>query len=109
MFRYIRRRVFETPTETVDNYPGVAVSLEEAHWYSHSHRTGRTVSEAPTRNSYQATDEEDGRFKDADADETRAMLERGAAYEYTIAGLRREIGAGDRNASSYDRTYCLPF
>ncbi|KAL2758185.1 hypothetical protein ACRALDRAFT_1061403 [Sodiomyces alcalophilus JCM 7366] len=97
MFRYIRRRVFETPTETVDNYIGVAVPLEEAHWYSHSHRTGKAALQERSDD-----EEEDGRFKDADADEAHGMLEGNAVSEYTIAGLRREIGAGRRDSTDYE-------
>ncbi|ROT41223.1 major facilitator superfamily transporter [Sodiomyces alkalinus F11] len=104
MLRFIHRRLFETPTESVDNYLGVAVPLEEAHWYSHSRRTGKTEFEErdlERPGDDDAADEEDNRLKDSGADETRGMLEMSAA-EYTIAGLRKEVWSGRGDFTDYE-------
>lgn len=75
--------------ESVENYLGVLVPLEEAHHYSHSARTGRTEFEAADPD---AGDDDDVGAKDDD-NETQGMLHMRAA-EYTIEGLRKETRQG---------------
>jgi hypothetical protein len=72
--------------ESVDDYEGVLIPLEEAHLHSYSSRTGRAEFEAPAS----ADDDEAG--KD-DENETQGMLPMQAA-EYTIEGLRKETRSG---------------
>lgn len=88
--------------ESVDDYEGVLIPLEEAHLHSYSARTGRTEFEAPA-----AGDDEEEAGKDDD-NETRGMLEMRAA-EYTIEGLRRETRQGRQEGkwSDYESEYCL--
>jgi hypothetical protein len=70
----------------VEDYPGVLVSLEEAHLYSHSARTGRTEFEEHPDDRGQ----HDGDVgKQDDETEGTGMLEMNAT-EYSIAGLRNE-------------------
>ncbi|PWI75166.1 hypothetical protein PCL_05824 [Purpureocillium lilacinum] len=73
--------------ETVHDYVGVLIPLEEAHHHSHSARTGRTEFES----RHDATDDV-GHGKDED-NEAHGMLEMDAA-EYTIEGLRQETRQG---------------
>ncbi|KAK8872926.1 sugar transporter [Apiospora arundinis] len=87
--------------ESVHNYAGVLVPLEEAHLHSHSARSGRTEFEERRH------DEDDGgtdplmREDDNEADKDResgegtGMLQMSAA-EYTIEGLRWELRQGER-------------
>jgi hypothetical protein len=75
--------------ESVDDYLGVLVSLQEAHHYSHSSRTGKTEFET-LEPGVDAADEDDP--KDGD-NETQGMLHMKAA-EYTIEGLRKEMRQG---------------
>ncbi|OTB09106.1 hypothetical protein M426DRAFT_316399 [Hypoxylon sp. CI-4A] len=83
--------------ESVHNYVGVLVPLEEAHLHSHSARAGRTeFEEARTSSSSDDVDDgpDSGLPKDDDSEST-GMLQMSAA-EYTIAGLRREVRKGER-------------
>ncbi|PNY27443.1 MFS-type transporter [Tolypocladium capitatum] len=75
--------------ESVNDYAGVLVPLEEAHLHSHSARTGRTEFES----RHDDTDD-DARSKDEDS-ERQGMLMMDAA-EYTIEGLRKETREGRR-------------
>lgn len=75
--------------ESVHDYAGVLVPLEEAHLHSHSARTGRSEFES------RLDDADDGvRGKDEDS-ERQGMLVMDAA-EYTIEGLRKETREGRR-------------
>ncbi|GFP56199.1 MFS siderochrome iron transporter 1 [Trichoderma asperellum] len=77
-------------TESVDNYDGVLVPLEQAHLHSHSARVGRVEFEAQDES---ADDEDDvGSAKD---DRGEGMLLMNAA-EYTIEGLRAQMRQGKR-------------
>jgi hypothetical protein len=85
--------------ESVDDYSGVVVSLEDAHLHSHSYRSGRTeFEEAP---SGEISDDEDG--TKAQDHEGTGMLEMNAA-EYSIEGLRKEVrrGGKGRKFSDYE-------
>ncbi len=87
-------------TETVDNFAGVLIPLDQAHLHSHSARSGRTEFEEPPddgtggtgggADGYEDDDEEVG--KDAENEGT-GMLEM-RACEYSIEGLRREVRRG---------------
>jgi hypothetical protein len=78
-------------TESVDNYSGVLVPLEEAHLHSYSARCGRTeYEEVPD----EAEDDDDDAAKDTD-DEVTGMLEM-SACEYSIEGLRKEVRRGEK-------------
>ncbi|KAI1446207.1 MFS general substrate transporter [Annulohypoxylon stygium] len=84
--------------ESVHDYIGVLVPLEEAHLHSHSARSGRSeFEEVRTSSDDPATDDdeaESGLPKDGDSEQT-GMLQMSAA-EYTIEGLRREVRRGER-------------
>ncbi|KAI0885635.1 MFS general substrate transporter [Annulohypoxylon maeteangense] len=79
--------------ESVHDYIGVLVPLEEAHLHSHSARSGRSEFEE-VRTSSDDDEPESGLPKDGDSEQT-GMLQMSAA-EYTIEGLRREVRRGDR-------------
>ncbi|KAI1502807.1 sugar transporter [Biscogniauxia marginata] len=96
-----------TRKESVHDYVGVLVSLEEAHLHSHSARTGRTEFEerrSSGEDGYADAgggDDEDDDDDDDDAakgrgrdHESTGMLQMSAA-EYTIEGLRREVRKGE--------------
>ena len=85
-------------TESVDNYTGVLIPLDQAHLHSHSARCGRTEYEGLPEDD---GEEEDEYLKDraGDDDEERGMLEMTAA-EYSIEGLRREVRKGETGTRS---------
>jgi len=83
-----------TRAESVDDYAGVLIPLEEAHLHSHSARLGRTEFEEPPDESPAADDGDDEVGKDAENEGT-GMLEMRAA-EYSIEGLRREVRRGSK-------------
>lgn len=74
--------------ESVDNYSGVLVPLDQAHLHSHSARCGRTEFE-----ELPAHGDDDDDPKDRGGDEGTGMLEMSAA-EYSIEGLRKEVRRG---------------
>ncbi|KAI5858186.1 MFS general substrate transporter [Durotheca rogersii] len=78
--------------ESVYDYIGVLIPLEEAHLHSHSARSGRCEFEE-ARTSPDGADADDPAPKDGDED--AGMLQMSAA-EYTIEGLRREVRRGER-------------
>ena len=85
--------------ESVHDYIGVLVPLEEAHLHSHSARSGRSeFEEVRTSSDDGVVDDEaeaeTGLPKDGDSENT-GMLQMSAA-EYTIEGLRREVRRGER-------------
>ncbi|RYP85616.1 hypothetical protein DL769_000957 [Monosporascus sp. CRB-8-3] len=85
--------------ESVHNYAGVLVPLEEAHLHSHSARTGKAEFEEIPDSADDAEEGygvEPGAAKDQDNENT-GMLQMSAA-EYTIEGLRREMGKGGGRA-----------
>lgn len=88
-------------TESVDNYDGVLVPLEQAHLHSHSARVGRVEFEAQDES---ADDEDDvGSAKD---DQGEGMLLMNAA-EYTIEGLRAHMRQGKRGEwTDYESECC---
>ncbi|KAI0019370.1 sugar transporter [Xylariomycetidae sp. FL0641] len=90
MLRFVASRL--TRQESVHDYAGVLVPLEEAHLHSHSARTGRTEYEEVRGDDIDEPDEEAA--KDADDHEATGMLQMSAA-EYTIEGLRREVRKGE--------------
>jgi len=92
-------------TESLHDYAGALVPLEEAHLHSHSARCGRTEFEDVPDDA--ASDPGDA-FKDRD-DEGTGILEMSAA-EYTIEGLRKAVRRGERGkqSSEYESTGLLP-
>lgn len=115
-------RLLGQRVESVHDYAGVLIPLEEAHLYSHSARSGRCeFEEAPASEDssdvvYDADEEEatakTRRGGDGDDDndhEGTGMLQMSAA-EYTIEGLRREVRKGERGkpSSEYEREFALP-
>ncbi|KKY34323.1 putative membrane transporter [Diaporthe ampelina] len=79
-------------TESVDNFSGVLVPLDQAHLHSHSARCGRTeFEELPAHGDDDDDDDDDA--KDRGGDEGSGMLEMSAA-EYSIEGLRKEVRRG---------------
>ncbi|KAL7814622.1 major facilitator superfamily domain-containing protein [Trichoderma aethiopicum] len=78
-------------TESVDDYAGVLVSLEDAHLHSHSARVGRVEFEAQDDSPEDDDDDADS----AKDDQGEGMLLMKAA-EYTIEGLRAEMRQGKR-------------
>ncbi|KAL6701110.1 MFS general substrate transporter [Trichoderma pleuroticola] len=79
-------------TESVNNYDGVLVSLEEAHLHSHSARVGRVEFENQDESAGDDDDDDVNSVKD---DQGEGMLLMNAA-EYTIEGLRAEMRQGKR-------------
>ncbi|KAI1107111.1 MFS general substrate transporter [Jackrogersella minutella] len=83
--------------ESVHDYVGVLVPLEEAHLHSHSARSGKSeYEEVRTSSDDPVVDDESEPAlpKDGDSEHT-GMLQMSAA-EYTIEGLRREVRRGER-------------
>lgn len=84
--------------ESVHDYVGVLIPLEEAHLHSHSARSGRCEFEEASAGSDDPDVDDDepesGPPKDGDNEDT-GMLQMSAA-EYTIDGLRREVRRGQR-------------
>ena len=78
--------------ESVHDYAGVLISLDEAHLHSYSARSGRTEYEEPPDEDGDG-DETEG-LKDAE-NEASGMLEM-RACEYSIEGLRREVRRGGK-------------
>ncbi|KAK1465295.1 major facilitator superfamily transporter [Colletotrichum cuscutae] len=89
MLRSIIRRLTSDQPESVNDYIGVVVPLEEAHLHSHSARTGKCeFEERPSED-----EDDDGEDDGKDQSESAGMLEMSAA-EYTIEGLRKEVRRG---------------
>ncbi|KAH0498222.1 hypothetical protein TgHK011_005488 [Trichoderma gracile] len=80
-------------TESVDDYAGVLVSLEDAHLHSHSARVGRVEFEA--QDDIPEEGDDDDEVDSAKDDQGEGMLLMNAA-EYTIEGLRAEMRQGKR-------------
>lgn len=74
--------------ESVDDYVGVLVPLEQAHLYSQSAKSGKKAK-SQSQDDDQLDDEE---TKDGDY-EMQGMLQKNVG-EYTIEGLRREMREG---------------
>ncbi|KAI1751295.1 sugar transporter [Xylaria castorea] len=103
MKRFLRSRFARE--ESVHDYIGVLVPLEEAHFHSHSARCGKTEFEEDRRGSDDGNtnadldgdeDEETAlgtSYKNSD-NEGEGMLQMDAA-EYTIEGLRRDVRKGE--------------
>ncbi|KAI0802744.1 sugar transporter [Xylaria sp. FL0064] len=99
MRRFLRSRF--APRESVHDYIGVLVPLEEAHLHSYSARCGKAEFEEDRRGSGDAyagahLDEETAfraAYKNSD-NEGDGMLQMDAA-EYTIEGLRRDARKGE--------------
>lgn len=77
--------------ESVHDYAGVLVPLDEAHLHSHSARHGRAEFER----RHDADDTAPDRCSKDEAREEQGMLMMDAA-EYTIEGLRMEMTQGRR-------------
>lgn len=95
-----------TRVESIHDYVGVLVPLDEAHLHGHSARCGRTEFEdAPDDD---ASSDHDDAPKDPD-DEGAGMLEMSAA-EYSIEGLRREVRSGEKGKTwtEYESTKTPP-
>lgn len=87
--------------ESVDDYAGVLVPLEEAHLHSHTARTGRTEFETHE----DGADDDTGSAKDGDS-ERQGMLQMDAA-EYSIDGLRKSMREGRRGKwTEYESESC---
>ncbi|KXX74004.1 Synaptic vesicle 2-related protein [Madurella mycetomatis] len=78
--------------DTVDDFPGVLIPLDEAHLHSHS---SRAIGSGSPRQSDDDAFDDDGGVKDVD-DEDTGMLEMSAVSEYSIEGLRKEVRRGGR-------------
>ncbi|KAI0858624.1 sugar transporter [Xylaria cubensis] len=101
MKRFIRSRFARR--ESVHDYIGVLVPLEEAHFHSHSARCGKTEfegrgSDDGNTNADLNGDEDEETalgtsYKNSD-NEGEGMLQMDAA-EYTIEGLRRDVRKGE--------------
>ncbi|KAK9417946.1 putative Major facilitator superfamily (MFS) profile domain-containing protein [Seiridium unicorne] len=88
-------------TESVHDYVGVLVPLEEAHLHSHSARTGKCEFEEPRDEESEGLVNDEEADKDGDHGEGTGMLQMSAA-EYTIEGLKREVRKGERGGASSD-------
>lgn len=83
--------------ESVHDYVGVLIPLEEAYLHSHSARSGKSeFEEARTSDDDPdfENESESGLPKDSE-NENAGMLQMSAA-EYTIEGLRREVRKSER-------------
>lgn len=87
-------------SESVDDYPGVLIPLEEAHLHSHSFRS-RLPSDLD--DAVLGYDDEGGhRHKDpADDEDTGMLLEMGTEPEYSIEGFRREVRRGNKGGEKW--------
>lgn len=83
-------RLFGGRVESVHDYVGVLVSLEEAHLHSHSARTGKCEFEDVRDEESEGLVDEEEAGKDGDSGEGTGMLQMSAA-EYTIEGLRMAV------------------
>ncbi|CAJ2502903.1 Uu.00g102970.m01.CDS01 [Anthostomella pinea] len=82
--------------ESVHDYVGVLVPLEEAHLHSHSARSGRTeFEEAQASPDDVGIDEPESEAAKDGENEGTGMLQMSAA-EYSIEGLRRDVRKGER-------------
>lgn len=105
MLRRLRWRGLRT--ESVDDYTGVLIPLDQAHLQSHSARCGRMeYEELPDEDN---DDEEiDPKDRAGDDHEETGMLEMSAA-EYSVEGLRREVRRGGHGMrSDYESSFCTP-
>ncbi|KAI0005637.1 membrane transporter [Xylariaceae sp. FL0662B] len=89
--------------ESVHDYVGVLVPLEQAHLHSHSARSGKCEFEETSTSSGSDDDDVDAddepesqAAKDGGDHEGTGMLPQMRAAEYTIEGLRREVRRGER-------------
>lgn len=90
--------------ESVHDYAGVLVPLEEAHLHSQSARSGRTEFETKNDNDNDIELEEDAAAGKNEESETEGMLQMDAA-EYTIEGLRKEMRQGRKGQwTEYEST-----
>lgn len=88
------RRLGFGRTESVDDYLGVLIPLEDAHLYSHATRSEKSAQRG-------ALDEDEmGPVKDGD-NERQGMLEL-SETEYTIENLRREMRRGAGEWTDYE-------
>ncbi|KAK7754828.1 hypothetical protein SLS62_003142 [Diatrype stigma] len=88
--------------ESVHDYAGVLVPLDEAHLHSHSARVGKTeFEEAPDEDADEAYDGLEADAVKDQENESTGMLQMSAA-EYTIDGLRREVRKGGGRAGHSD-------
>ena len=87
-------------SESVDDYPGVLVALEEAHLHSHTSRS-RPISDLD--DGLPGPNGEGGHHhKDpADDEDTGMLLEMGTEPEYSIGGLRREVRRGNKGGEKW--------
>ncbi|KAG6009055.1 hypothetical protein E4U21_003387 [Claviceps maximensis] len=83
---------FSRRVESVDDYAGVLVPLEEAHLYGVSARSGR-IAESASRDEHQGDDVENADEGKNGESESQAMLQMEEA-EYTIDSLRAEMRQG---------------
>ena len=82
--------------ESVDDYAGVLVALEDAHLHSHTYRLRRRAgfAESLVLGDDAASDDcVEGVVKVGSEDEGTAMLDM-SVPEYSIEGLRREVRRG---------------
>jgi hypothetical protein len=73
--------------ESVDDYIGVLVPLEEAHLYSQA---------AKAKNASNGAKREEGEMDDLEMKEESEGMLGGEAGEYTVEGLRKEMREGRR-------------
>lgn len=104
-------RLFGGRTESVHDYVGVLVPLEEAHLHSHSARTGKCEFEEARDDESEGlvgSDEEEADKDGCEQGEGAGMLQMSAA-EYTIEGLRRDVRKDERGKvqTDYERkSFC---
>lgn len=92
--------------ESVHDYVGVLVPLEQAHLHSHSARTGKSeFEEARDDEESEGLVDGEGAAKDGEQgnEEETGMLQMSAA-EYTIEGLKKAVRKGERGQSVTEYT-----
>lgn len=89
-----RLRWRRSRTESVDDYTGVLIPLEQAYLHSHSARCGRMEYEEVLGDDEGEEDDDLFKHRAGDEHEGMGMLEMNAV-EYSVEGLRREVRKGD--------------
>jgi len=91
MFSHISRLWPSRRAESVEDFAGVLIPLEDAHLHSHSARSGHSEYEEVPDEASDAG--EDDSAKDRDSGTGMLLM---SAAEYTIEGLRREVRRGGK-------------
>ncbi|KAK4241292.1 hypothetical protein C8A03DRAFT_30512 [Achaetomium macrosporum] len=87
--------------ESVDDFAQVVIPLDEAHLHSHAYRS-RQGSDPAGQLDDDAFEDDGGRDKHGDGEDTGMLLMSSTGAEYSIEGLRREVrreGRGEKSTA----------